>query len=186
MTSGNPAATSTTVPHAAATAWLSRPCASRKLRASAFSGTMPQPTSFDTSTTGPSAAARLATSCAVAALDVVAAQHPVGKPQRQAVDEDDAARAGPRPHDLGEIVGRVQRPPRGVARGDVGGDPRAHLAVPGLGGGDEDALAPLARRAGLDGGLRERALAGAGTADHQDVLVAAVHIHLRFCLAHRL
>ena len=38
--------------------WLSRPCASRKARASAFSGTMPQPTSFDTKTTGPRTRAR--------------------------------------------------------------------------------------------------------------------------------
>src|SRR5262249_28798107 len=51
-TSGRPATISTTRWARAATCWLSRPCASRKLRASAFSGTMPAPTSFETRTIG--------------------------------------------------------------------------------------------------------------------------------------
>ena len=52
-----PATTSQTRPATAATAWLSRPEWSRKARAIALSGTMPRPTSFATSTTGPGAAA---------------------------------------------------------------------------------------------------------------------------------
>src|SRR5579883_514260 len=51
-TSGRPATIITTRSARDATRWLSRPWASRKRRASALSGTMPRPTSFDTSTTG--------------------------------------------------------------------------------------------------------------------------------------
>ena len=50
---GIPAATKQTLSAARATAWLSRPAWSRKARAIALSGTMPRPTSFATSTTGP-------------------------------------------------------------------------------------------------------------------------------------
>ena len=50
--SGSPAAMNTTLGTAAATIWLRRPCASRKLRPSGVSGTRPRPTSFDTSTIG--------------------------------------------------------------------------------------------------------------------------------------
>ena len=48
--SGRPATISTTSSATEATAWFSRPAASRKRRASAFSGTIPSPTSFATAT----------------------------------------------------------------------------------------------------------------------------------------
>ncbi len=58
--SGNPATTSTTRSARAAMRWLSTPCRSRKCRPSGFSGTMPEPTSLATSTTGGGAAASAA------------------------------------------------------------------------------------------------------------------------------
>src|SRR5262245_43701023 len=52
-TSGSPATTSTTRSARAASRWFRRPCASRNRRASALSGTIPYPTSLETSTTAP-------------------------------------------------------------------------------------------------------------------------------------
>src|SRR5262245_52923841 len=52
-TSGSPATMSTTRSARAASRWFSQPCASRNLRASAFSGTIPYPTSLETSTAAP-------------------------------------------------------------------------------------------------------------------------------------
>src|SRR6185295_5956018 len=54
---GIPATIKTTRPAIAAIRWLSRPCKSRKCRASALSGTMPKPTSLETSTVGASRSA---------------------------------------------------------------------------------------------------------------------------------
>mmetsp|Transcript_23334 Transcript_23334/g.40595 ORF Transcript_23334/g.40595 Transcript_23334/m.40595 type:complete len:325 (-) Transcript_23334:383-1357(-) len=56
-TRGKPATTWITQVACAASAMLSRPCASRNRRASALSGTMPCPTSFETTTTGAAQAA---------------------------------------------------------------------------------------------------------------------------------
>src|SRR5215471_2570926 len=54
---GMPATTRTTRSACAAIRWLRSPCRSRKRRASAFSGTMPKPTSLATNTTGAAARA---------------------------------------------------------------------------------------------------------------------------------
>src|ERR1700728_3287293 len=52
MASGKPATTRTTRSARAAMRWLRTPCRSRKRRPSGLSGTMPEPTSLATSTTG--------------------------------------------------------------------------------------------------------------------------------------
>src|SRR5262249_11732748 len=56
--SGKPATIRMTRSARAAKRWLRRPCRSRKRRASALSGTIPSPTSFDTKTTGDVRASR--------------------------------------------------------------------------------------------------------------------------------
>src|SRR5882724_4580764 len=60
--SGKPAAIKTARSAMAAIAMLTRPCASRNSRASALSGTIPRPTSLETTTTGPLTLLKAATS----------------------------------------------------------------------------------------------------------------------------
>ena len=72
----------------AAIRWFSRPASSRNRRASAFSGTMPRPTSFETATQGPRGRASAAPSRSHSASSASrSAEHQVAQPQRQAVDQ---------------------------------------------------------------------------------------------------
>ena len=120
---------------------------------------MPRPTSLETSTRGARQPGSAAISALDLGLDVAVADHQVGQPQRQAVDQD----GRPAAH-----RGRARRPDRAAPRrcasrrraaARCGRDPRRHLGVEGLGGRDIDRLeaarpAPGARHRRL---LPERA-----------------------------
>src|SRR6185369_14317381 len=67
IATGRPATIMITRAACAASLWLRMPCASRKRRASALSGTMPRPTSLETSTVGPTLRASASSSLAVCA-----------------------------------------------------------------------------------------------------------------------
>ena len=107
-------------------AWLSRPAWSRNSRASAFSGTMPSPTSLATSTTGAASAASAASSRSISA--------PISR--RAPIRFDEPQASGNRPASAGRRASRrasastsssgssivVQR---GAAARAMGGDARA-------------------------------------------------------------
>ena len=162
--SGRPATISTTRSATAATRWLSRPAASRKRRASAFSGTMPRPTSFETTTQGPRGRA------SAAARRVGLGRRGRGRracrlrePERQAVDEHRPAGGA-----AGERRGERRAAPRAVSqpaprRARCAAMRAAISASSGLGGGEVE---PGAGRGG-DQRLGVRALAGAGAAEDE-------------------
>ena len=96
----------------------------RRPRLSASIGTMPSPTSLETSTTGPASAAKAASSRVALGLRVALRQQDVGEPQGQAVDEHGTVRAGarpPAPRQFQRLLDGqpVARPPLPVMRGSA-------------------------------------------------------------------
>ena len=115
------------------TAWRSPGRARRgSARASSLSGTTPAPTSLDTTTVQPArAAAHAATASAVGQHGrlVVAVHHPVGHPERQAVDEHDGVVGQRAASGVEQAPRRLHRGPRRRPVGAVAGDALDHLVV---------------------------------------------------------
>ncbi|MCK7503802.1 MAG: hypothetical protein MZV70_06605 [Desulfobacterales bacterium] len=166
--SGRPAATSTTRPAAAATAWFSAPARSRKARPSAVSGTRPRPDLVGDRRrpARPRPRARAPGAGSRPRPRPGPPPHePVGDPHAERVHQEQLAGCGAVALDrLGQIVGRLDRDPAGAALQPVALDAAAHLVVEGDRRRHEDAPPGRSPQRGLE---REAALAAAAAADHE-------------------
>ena len=102
----------------------------------ALSGTMPSPTSLLTAMVGAPRVASAASNARDGRLDVVAAEHQIGEPERQAVDQDRHTGRRLR-HGAGEIDRGFGGEPAVPAHALVRRDARRHLVVTRLRRGDD-------------------------------------------------